>query len=61
MLMSVSHRTLAPLNVITDTCSLMSRVVHFEIPADNPDRVAEFYKKVLGWNIQKWEGRLITG
>ena len=34
----------------------MSRVVHFEIPADNPDRVAEFYKKVLGWNIQKWEG-----
>jgi len=34
----------------------MSHVVHFEIPADNPDRVAEFYKKVLGWNIQKWEG-----
>ena len=30
--------------------------MHFEIPADNPDRVAEFYKKVLGWNIQKWEG-----
>jgi hypothetical protein len=34
----------------------MSRVVHFEIPADNPERVAEFYKKVLGWDIQKWEG-----
>ena len=34
----------------------MSRVVHFEIPADNPDRVAGFYKKVLGWEIQKWEG-----
>jgi predicted enzyme related to lactoylglutathione lyase len=34
----------------------MSRVVHFEIPADNPERVAEFYKKVLGWVIQKWEG-----
>ena len=34
----------------------MSRVVHFEIPADNPERVAGFYKKVLGWNIQKWEG-----
>jgi len=33
----------------------MSRVVHFEIPADNPDRVAEFYKKVFGWDIQKWE------
>jgi predicted enzyme related to lactoylglutathione lyase len=34
----------------------MSRVVHFEIPADNPERVAGFYKKVLGWEIQKWEG-----
>jgi predicted enzyme related to lactoylglutathione lyase len=34
----------------------MSRVVHFEIPADNPERVAGFYKKVLGWDIQKWEG-----
>jgi hypothetical protein len=34
----------------------MSRVVHFEIPADNPERVADFYKKVLGWSIQKWEG-----
>jgi len=34
----------------------MSRVGHFEIPADNPDRVAEFYKQVLGWVIQKWEG-----
>jgi predicted enzyme related to lactoylglutathione lyase len=34
----------------------MSRVVHFEIPADNPERVAGFYKKVLGWTIQKWEG-----
>jgi len=34
----------------------MSRVVHFEIPADNPDRVADFYKKVLGWAIWKWEG-----
>jgi len=34
----------------------MSRIVHFEIPADNPERVADFYKKVLGWSIQKWEG-----
>ena len=34
----------------------MSRVVHFEIPADNPERVAGFYNKVLGWDIQKWEG-----
>ena len=34
----------------------MSRVVHFEIPAENLDRVAGFYKKVLGWAIWKWEG-----
>jgi predicted enzyme related to lactoylglutathione lyase len=34
----------------------MSRVIHFEIPADNPDRAVEFYKKVFGWNFQKWAG-----
>jgi len=34
----------------------MSRVVHFELPADNPERAVEFYKKVFGWNFQKWEG-----
>lgn len=33
----------------------MSRVIHFEIPADNPERVAEFYKNVLDWSVQKWE------
>ena len=34
----------------------MDRVVHFEIQADNPERAIEFYKKVFGWNFQKWEG-----
>ena len=34
----------------------MSRVIHFELPADNPERVVEFYKKVFGWQIQKWPG-----
>lgn len=34
----------------------MSRVIHFEIPTDNPDRAAEFYRTVFGWQIQKWEG-----
>jgi predicted enzyme related to lactoylglutathione lyase len=29
----------------------MSRVVHFEFPADNPEEVAEFYKNTLGWKI----------
>lgn len=34
----------------------MPRVVHFEIPADDPERAIEFYKKVFGWEIHKWEG-----
>jgi len=34
----------------------MSRVVHFEIPAENPDRAAAFYKKAFGWKIEKWDG-----
>lgn len=34
----------------------MSRVIHFEIPADDPARAAAFYEKVLGWKFQKWEG-----
>ena len=34
----------------------MNRVVHFELPADNPDRAVDFYKKVFGWQIQKWPG-----
>jgi len=32
------------------------KVIHFEIPADNPQRAVEFYKKVFDWKIQKWEG-----
>ena len=34
----------------------MSRVTHFEIPADNPERAIKFYKKVFGWKIEKWDG-----
>jgi predicted enzyme related to lactoylglutathione lyase len=34
----------------------MSRVVHFEIPADDPARAAKFYEEVFGWKIDKWEG-----
>ena len=34
----------------------MSRVVHFEIPADDPGRAVKFYTKVFGWKINKWEG-----
>jgi predicted enzyme related to lactoylglutathione lyase len=34
----------------------MPRVVHFEIPADNPERAAKFYKSVFDWKIEKWAG-----
>lgn len=33
-----------------------NRVAHFEIHADNPERAVEFYTKVFGWKITKWEG-----
>jgi len=34
----------------------MPRVVHFEIPVDDPDRAVNFYKEVFGWEINKYEG-----
>jgi predicted enzyme related to lactoylglutathione lyase len=34
----------------------MSRVIHFEIPAGDPERAASFYRKVFGWKIEKWPG-----
>jgi len=34
----------------------MNRVVHFEINADQPERAAQFYSRVFGWKIQKWDG-----
>ena len=34
----------------------MPRVVHFEINAKKPELLAEFYEKVFGWEIEKWEG-----
>ena len=37
-------------------CNNMPRVVHFEIPADNPNKAAKFYEDVFGWKIEKWEG-----
>ena len=30
----------------------MNPVVHFEIPYDNPERVAQFYQAVFGWRVQ---------
>lgn len=34
----------------------MSRVVHFEISSDNPEKSAQFYQEVFGWEITKWGG-----
>jgi predicted enzyme related to lactoylglutathione lyase len=34
----------------------MPRPIHFEIPADNPDRAIAFYQSAFGWQFMKWEG-----
>jgi predicted enzyme related to lactoylglutathione lyase len=34
----------------------MSRVIHFEIPASDPERAVAFYQKVFGWKFDKWAG-----
>ena len=34
----------------------MPRPVHFEIPADNPQRAMDFYSKIFGWQFKKWDG-----
>jgi uncharacterized protein len=34
----------------------MSRVIHFEIPTDNPARTSKFYAEVFGWKFELWPG-----
>ncbi len=34
----------------------MPRPVHFEIPAENPERAMQFYSTVFGWKFNKWAG-----
>jgi uncharacterized protein len=34
----------------------MNRPVHFEIPAENPDRAIQFYTRLFGWKFEKWNG-----
>jgi predicted enzyme related to lactoylglutathione lyase len=34
----------------------MGRPYHFELPADDPERSAAFYRAVFGWTIEKWDG-----
>ncbi len=35
---------------------MASRVVHFEIPSDDPEKAAQFYTAAFGWEIHKWDG-----
>lgn len=32
----------------------MSRIIHFEIPADNTAEALAFYEKCFGWKFQRW-------
>ena len=34
----------------------MSRVVHFEIHAERPERAIAFYTRLFGWQFTKWAG-----
>lgn len=33
----------------------MNRVIHFEIHATSPEKMAEFYRTIFGWEIKKWD------
>lgn len=32
----------------------MSKVVHFEIPVDDPERATRFYRDVLAWEVSRF-------
>ncbi len=34
----------------------MSRLIHFEIHADDPERAMNFYRELFGWQFTKWDG-----
>jgi len=34
----------------------LGRVIHFEIVADDAERISKFYEQVFGWRVQKWDG-----
>ena len=36
-------------------------VVHFEIPADQPERAVKFYQDLFGWDIQHFAGTAAGG
>ncbi len=34
----------------------MAKIIHFEIPATDPEKVGNFYKEVFDWEISQYEG-----
>jgi predicted enzyme related to lactoylglutathione lyase len=36
-------------------------IVHFEIPADDPERAANFYRELFGWTVNRFEGSAAGG
>jgi predicted enzyme related to lactoylglutathione lyase len=34
----------------------LPRVVHFEINANDPEKLTEFYEQVFNWKFEKWKG-----
>ncbi len=34
----------------------MPRIVHFDVPADDPTRAQKFYREIFGWKFDKWNG-----
>ena len=44
------------LNTALKYHAIMPRIVHFEVPADDPNRAQDFYKHTFGWKFDKWDG-----
>ena len=34
--------------------STMARIIHFEIPATDPEKSVAFYENVFGWEFSRW-------
>jgi predicted enzyme related to lactoylglutathione lyase len=34
----------------------MTRIIHFDLPADDPARAQKFYGEIFGWKFEKWNG-----
>lgn len=34
----------------------MPRIIHFDIPVDDPARAQKFYQEIFDWKFDKWNG-----